>query len=474
MTAVIPDMAIADPRLTVWRSELPWSATATARRVQGAVAEALWLMRRQDLVERIMSCEVDACLHAMPLVPRSASSEWVQSCLWLVLRYGRGSGHAPYAAFALATALAEEAAYAISVGAVDDDPVVRSLIDKSIRLLALAGFHWHDRARLVEQLATDKPLPHSIKRLPRQRTVTGDDRSPSSRLVLPEGIPEGASDSKRLRERFAALLEPLPVVPLPEPDAVESALLVEAPWLSAATERVVGDLRLARMLGSRELRIRPLMLVGPPGVGKSRWVRRLAALVGAPFGVVAAGGSSDSRSLAGTASGWSSAQPSYPAMLLATRKHANAMILVDEIDKAGGSDRNGRLVDTLLSMVEPETARRWPDECLCSPVDLGGICWVATANEVSGLPAALLDRFGIVECGRPGPEAFDAVLDGVLADLADEFGAGRAAGRTLRGLIEPEALEEMVSVWTETASPRRLRGIVSAVLAAVARDAGRH
>ena len=73
-------------------------------------------------------------------------------------------------------------------------------------------------------------------------------------------------------------------------------------------------------------------------------------LVG-PNRLVNAGGSTDNRDFAGTARGWGTAKPARITEILRETEVANPLVLIDEIDKAGGGNRNGRLQATLLTML---------------------------------------------------------------------------------------------------------------------------
>ena len=114
--------------------------------------------------------------------------------------------------------------------------------------------------------------------------------------------------------------------------------------------------------------------------------------------VVNAGGSSDNRDFAVTARGWGSAHPARVVETLRDTETANPIVLVDEIDKSGGGDRNGRIVGTILTMLEPEACallRRGPlDECrslLCELDPHRERC--AEAWRTFALPGSVGSRF---------------------------------------------------------------------------------
>ena len=243
-----------------------------------------------------------------------------------------------------------------------------------------------------------------------------------SLVVVRAEIPKGS----RNREAFDAkpwedLTKPLPLVAGSDPGILATVLEAEFPWFSEVIETIVGDLRLRRSLGLDWIHWRPLLMVGPPGTGKTRFARRVSQLLGLGLGEINAGGSADNRLLQGTARGWGSANPSFPLHVIRQHRQANPLLFVDEIDKAGGSDGNGRIRQTLLGLLEPISASAWPDECLMVPCDLSAINWLLAANDTVPLRGPLLTRLRVVEVPLPGSDHAEAILAGIRRDLAVEW-----------------------------------------------------
>jgi ATP-dependent Lon protease len=148
-------------------------------------------------------------------------------------------------------------------------------------------------------------------------------------------------------------------------------------------------------------------------------------------------------------------------MAMARHRVANPVIILDEVDKASDDRRNGRITDTLLAMLEPETARTWFDEALMEAVDLSHISWVLTANDASGLPRPLLSRLTVVEAGAPGAEHFERLLSGICADLAAELDIPPAQ---LPDLM-PEAVDALGKAFENGTDIRTLKRAVTRALA---------
>jgi hypothetical protein len=108
-----------------------------------------------------------------------------------------------------------------------------------------------------------------------------------------------------------------------------AVLLAEAPWASEAIEILLRDL-----VGRPFLQLRPTLLLGQAGTGKSRLAHRLATLVGLPVTIYSAAGVADGA-FGGTPRQWSTGRASVPLQAIRRAMVANPVIVIDEIEKAG-------------------------------------------------------------------------------------------------------------------------------------------
>jgi ATP-dependent Lon protease len=264
---------------------------------------------------------------------------------------------------------------------------------------------------------------------------------------------------KDLLPQFEGVInKAVPLVVPPPLEEVRKALLFEFPYAPNVIDTVLADL-----IGRPTVLVRPILIWGEPGGGKSLLARRIAELLG-----VFCWRTDASRSdavFAGTDRRWSSAEPCHPFLAIARARHANPMILLDELEKAGGmgggirADGVGRLWDCLLGLLEPETSIRYPDPLIQSHVDLSQISYLATANSVACLSRPLLDRFRVIKLTLPSRDHLDALLPAVIADLARERGLDAIWIAPLDG----DEHAAIASAWNG-GSVRNLRRLVEVIL----------
>ena len=170
---------------------------------------------------------------------------------------------------------------------------------------------------------------------------------------------------------------------------------------------VLDDVRrqLALCEDSRDaLEITPLLLLGPPGVGKTHFARELSQLLGTGMGFVSMSSLTAGWLLSGASSQWKGARPGKVFETLVDGPYANPLMVVDEIDKAGGEHAYDPL-GALYSLLEQDTAGNFTDEFAEVPVDASQVIWVATANDERAIPDPILNRMNVFEVQPPDREA---------------------------------------------------------------------
>lgn len=230
------------------------------------------------------------------------------------------------------------------------------------------------------------------------------------------------TDGTGIDSRYDRLLRPLALVRSAKgPDEVWETLSREFPWMAQANLAISRAVALSERGEAKSFRMTPILLAGKPGIGKSRYARRVGEILGLPLAPVSMSGLNSSMAIRGSEKGWLNARPSLPVGVFAAHGTANPLILLDEVDKAGSGDTNGNPLDALLSLLERETAETYRDEFLLLDVDCSRISWMLTANDVNGLPSPLLSRVRVIHCESPQIEHFSIALAGMLSDLAREL-----------------------------------------------------
>lgn len=195
-------------------------------------------------------------------------------------------------------------------------------------------------------------------------------------------------------------------------DEIAAELHADFPWMGPATEALWQGLRRAAQASEAGLRLPPMLLDGPPGIGKSHWARRLAGLLKVPDMIFEASNENASHGLVGSQRAWGNAAPGRMVNLLLYHRVANPVIIVDEVEKAGTAKSNQgmsfSLATALLPLLEELSARRWTCPYFEVSFDISWITWVLTSNNWRLLPEPLLSRCPPIHLEAPSRAHLDA------------------------------------------------------------------
>ncbi|MDQ8021370.1 MAG: AAA family ATPase [Moraxellaceae bacterium] len=166
---------------------------------------------------------------------------------------------------------------------------------------------------------------------------------------------------------------------------------------------VIDDIKRAMALavsGNEPLSFTPVLLLGEPGIGKTHFARQLAEAMCTGYQFVSMSSLTAGWVLSGASSQWQHAKPGKVAQTLVGGEVANPVMVLDEVDKAGGDSRYDPL-GALYELLEHDTARRFRDEYVDIEMDASHILWVSTANDARNIPEPLLNRMNVFEVPRP-------------------------------------------------------------------------
>lgn len=164
--------------------------------------------------------------------------------------------------------------------------------------------------------------------------------------------------------------------------------------LTKVKERVVDYLAVRCLSGRKDAPI--LCLIGPPGTGKTSIAKSIASSMHKEYGRIALGGVRDEAEIRGHRKTYIGAMPGRIVSTIAKTKVNNPLILLDEIDKTS-SDYKGDVSSALLEVLDGEQNVKFIDHYFEVPVDLSNVLFVATANDISGIPEPLRDRMEMIE-----------------------------------------------------------------------------
>lgn len=212
-----------------------------------------------------------------------------------------------------------------------------------------------------------------------------------------KGMPGGSQEANVLRTYIETVLEmPWKKTSRDNQDIIHAKEVLEEDHygLEQVKDRVLEFLAVRALTKKGTSPI--LCLVGPPGTGKTSIARSVARALGKKYVRISLGGIHDEAEIRGHRKTYVGAMPGRIADAMRQAGVANPLMLLDEIDKVS-ADYRGDVSSALLEVLDGEQNGKFRDHYLEIPLDLSGVLFIATANDVSTIPRPLLDRMEVIE-----------------------------------------------------------------------------
>lgn len=202
-----------------------------------------------------------------------------------------------------------------------------------------------------------------------------------------------------------------------------------------------------------------LCLIGPPGVGKTTFAESIARAINRNFVKISLGGMNDSSELVGHRRAYIGSSPGKIVTSLIKCGSMNPVFLLDEVDKLK-KDYKGDPASTLLDILDVSQNKRFVDNYIDEEVDLSKVLFVLTANEISKIPHALLDRLEIINLsGYSDQEKFYIAENYLIPNILKKHNLSKSVIK-----FEADAIKKIISDYTNENGVRELERCLNKII----------
>lgn len=224
-------------------------------------------------------------------------------------------------------------------------------------------------------------------------------------------------------------------------------------------ERIIEYLAVMKMKGG-SMKSPILCFVGPPGTGKTSLGKSIATAMKRKYVRVALGGLHDESEIRGHRKTYVGAMPGRIIQNIKRAGVSNPVFVLDEIDKVQGMSHNGDPTSALLEVLDPEQNNAFHDNYLDLDFDLSNVLFIATANSLSTIQPALLDRMEIIDLsGYVLEEKIEIAQRHLVPRQLEEHGLDKKAMK-----FDKEVLSTIINDYTRESGVRQLEKTIAKVV----------